>query len=171
MDAGQLEAAAAFLAEAEAIGAQYDVVCQWPSHTVRGDFALVSGNPVEAVEHYARSLEGTDRDGAMFQIRVDLITMADALAMCARDEPALEVAGIVEGLDDDFGFPPEAQWHFQGRNYVAEAAGAPGLGSRRAGPRRRAGGTGQRSSRTRLRPGSDTSQRQPANPDLLGLPI
>lgn len=88
---------------------------------------MVSGNPVEAVEHYARSLEGTDRDGAMFQIRVDLITMADALAMCGSDETALEVAGIVEALDDDFGFPPEAQWHFQGRNYVAEAAERLGL--------------------------------------------
>ena len=122
MDVGQLGLAAELLDEGERVAATGRAPGSWPSHTLRGDLAFLRGRPLKAAEHCARSLEVADQEGRTLQVRIDLGTMADAMALTGRDRDALEIAGIAEALAADLGTQAGTGWHLQGRDYIPEAA-------------------------------------------------
>ncbi len=122
MDAGEADVGAELLAEAERLGASSDAQGTWPAHTVRGDLALLQGRPLEAVEHYARSLEIAQQQGRPLQVHLDLIGMADAMAMGGQDQAALEIAGIAEAHLTELGAQTGGEWHVQGHDRIREAS-------------------------------------------------
>jgi tetratricopeptide (TPR) repeat protein len=122
MDAGELERGAALLAEAERIGPASDALGIWPAHSIRADLALLSGRPLEAAGHYARSLEIAQQRRDELQVRLDLVGIADALAASGRDADALEVAGIAEAHSDELGIDRGTEWHVAGQDHIREAA-------------------------------------------------
>ncbi len=96
MHAGDLRRAAKQLAEAASIGTP--VEAQWLStiESQWGDLARVSGQPQEALKHYAESLEAAQARGDALQITPDLQTVATCLAALHQDTAALEVAGLAQ---------------------------------------------------------------------------
>lgn len=121
MELGQLELGAELLAEAERTGAAVHAMGGWPAYTVRGDLALLSGRPLDAVEQYALSLEVSHEEGEEMQVHLDLVGMADAMAMSGRDEDALEIAGIAAAHVIDLGGHTSSEWHVQGHDWISEA--------------------------------------------------
>jgi class 3 adenylate cyclase/predicted ATPase len=101
MLAGELDQAAAQLAEVKRIGEPVRAKALWHVETLLGDLAVLSGEPQAGFAHYARSLEEAQARGDRLQVFHDLLGVANALALLRRDTEALEVAGMVhaEGLD------------------------------------------------------------------------
>jgi hypothetical protein len=120
MELGQLELSAELLAEAERTGAAVHAMGGWPAYTVRGDLALLPGRPLDAVEQYALSLEVSREEGEEMQVHLDLVGMADAMAMSGRDEDALEIAGIAAAHVIDLGGHTSSEWHVQGHDRISE---------------------------------------------------
>jgi len=96
---GDLDRAAALLAEGELIGAPVDAKLLWNIDTLHGDLAMRRGRPRQALEHYSRSLTAAEARGDDLQVLFDLLGTANALAALEDDEPALEVAGLAEALN------------------------------------------------------------------------
>ena len=96
MFGGDVEAARALLAEGERIGEGLDVVRLWDRETFRGDLAMHAGRPLDALPHYARSLETAEARGDDFQILMDLQGVACALAAAQLDAEAIEAIGLAE---------------------------------------------------------------------------
>jgi predicted ATPase/class 3 adenylate cyclase len=122
MDDGQLELAAQQLSEAEQLGISSGARGVWPAYTIRGDLALLSGQPVKAVEYYYRSLEIAQQRGHAVQAYLDLVGLADAIAMTGRDEAALEIAGIAEAYAAEMGAERGAEWHVHGHDHIRESS-------------------------------------------------
>jgi predicted ATPase/class 3 adenylate cyclase len=101
MLAGDLDRAAEQLAEVRRIGSPVHAKALWHIETLLGDLAVLSGEPQEGFEHYARSLEEAQARGDRLQVFHDLLGVANGLALLHRDTEALEVAGMVhaEGVD------------------------------------------------------------------------
>jgi tetratricopeptide (TPR) repeat protein len=99
--AGDLDRAAEQLAEAERIGAPAEASKIRCADTARGDLAMASGRPHEALEHYANSLEAAQALGDALQVLFDLLGTATAFATLGDDAEALEVAGLAlaQGVD------------------------------------------------------------------------
>jgi predicted ATPase/class 3 adenylate cyclase len=99
--AGELDQAAAQLAEVRRIGDPVRAKALWHVETLLGDLAVLSGETQAAFAHYARSLEEAQARRDRLQVFHDLLGVAKALALLCRDTEALEVAGMVhaEGLD------------------------------------------------------------------------
>ncbi len=117
IEAGQLEVAADLLDEADELGV--DTSHLGSRHTLDGDMALLLGRPRDAIAHYAVSLELAQERHDDGQVHIDLVGLADALAMDHDDLEALEVSGIAEAQNHDLG--ATTVWHFQGRDLVLEA--------------------------------------------------
>jgi hypothetical protein len=123
MEAGQLQLAARRLDEAQRIADRSTGIDLWGQDTLRADLAVMSGQPAEALEHYARSMELAQRRGNQLQVFSDLGGLADALAMNGNDAEAVQVSGIGAGhIADVGGIEGPVVWHIQGRDFVAEAA-------------------------------------------------
>jgi predicted ATPase/class 3 adenylate cyclase len=103
--AGELDRAAERLAEAESIGAPVDASKIWSAATVRGDLAMATGHPREALDHYARSLEMAQARGDGLQVLFDLLGVAVALADLPDDAAGLEVQGLAESQAVEMGGP------------------------------------------------------------------
>ncbi len=101
--AGELERAADQLAEVRRIGAAVDAKALWHLDTLLADLAVLSGQPRDALEHYARSLEAAEARGDGLQVFHDLGGAANALAILEEDDDALEVAGLCEAQGQDAG--------------------------------------------------------------------
>jgi tetratricopeptide (TPR) repeat protein len=101
--AGDLERAEEQLAEAERIGAPVDTARLWARATWRGDLAIRMGRPLEALEHYARSLEAAQEHGNAYQILLDLQSVACTHAVLGQDAETLELLGLAEAQAADVG--------------------------------------------------------------------
>lgn len=117
VEAGQLAVAADLLDEADELGV--DTSHLGSRHTLDGDMALLLERPRDAIEHYAVSLELAQAHHDDGQVHMDLVGLADALAMDHDDIEALEVSGIAEAQNHDLG--ATTVWHVQGRDLVLEA--------------------------------------------------
>jgi predicted ATPase/class 3 adenylate cyclase len=95
---GQLQRGAERHAEAERLGRAADLQLLGRQDTVRGDRAMLSGQPLVALEYYARSLESAHAAGLNQQVMFDLLGIALALASVGADEDALELTGIGQAL-------------------------------------------------------------------------
>lgn len=103
--AGELDRAAERLAEAERIGAPVEASKIRSADTVRGDLAMASGRPQEALEPYTHSLEAAQARGDGLQVLLDLLGIATAFAVLRDDAEALEVAGLAAAQGADMGGP------------------------------------------------------------------
>jgi predicted ATPase len=121
LDDEQLELGAQLLDEAEQLGAASGARGPWPAHTIRGDLALLSDQPLKAIEHYSRSLEIAQQEGHAVQVYFDLVGLADAMAMSGRDRDALEIAGIAEAHAAEIGAEGGAEWHVHGHDHIRES--------------------------------------------------
>jgi tetratricopeptide (TPR) repeat protein len=99
--AGELDQAAERLAESERIGAPVDASKLACVETLHGDLAMALGQPHQALEHYANSLEAAEGREDVLQILFDLLGVAIALAVLGDDTDALEVAGLAEAQSID----------------------------------------------------------------------
>jgi predicted ATPase len=94
IEAGELEWAYDLAAQAEQIGTAADADGAWRCHTIYGDASLASGRPRDALRHYARALDEAHNRGDAMQALVDVLAVANALALLRLDEDATEIAGI-----------------------------------------------------------------------------
>jgi hypothetical protein len=134
MDNGELELAAELLAEGERISELAEVSDprnpdqspQWRLRqfraTLRGDLAVLQGQPTEALHHYARSLELAQQQGHQVQVYWELTWMADAMALSGRDTEALEIAGMAEAHIAELGVERPPGWHVQDIDRIQESA-------------------------------------------------
>jgi predicted ATPase/class 3 adenylate cyclase len=119
--AGELDRAVELLAEAERVGEPVDAAFRWRRHTVLGDLAALSGRSLEALEHYADSLEAAELRGNDAQVMFDLLGIANALGVLGADEVAIEVAGMAEKLVAELGGPEASGTHLVGQEAVVAA--------------------------------------------------
>ena len=103
--AGELDRGIELATSSEPIGEAADSEFLWRRHTVYGDHAAMAGRPLEALAHYAESLEQAQIRGNEMQILFDLIGVASALAAAGADEDAVEVAALAEKQVDELGIP------------------------------------------------------------------
>jgi predicted ATPase/class 3 adenylate cyclase len=103
--AGDLDRAAERLAEAERIGAPVEASKIRCADTLRGDLAMASGRPQEALEHYACSLESAQAREDELQVLFDLLGTATAHAALREDAAALEVSGLAAAQSADMSGP------------------------------------------------------------------
>jgi predicted ATPase/class 3 adenylate cyclase len=103
--AGELDRAAEQLAEAERIGAPVEASKIRCADSARGDLAMASGRPHEALAHYANSLEAAQARGDALQVLFDLLGIATAFATLGDDAEALEVAGLASAQGVDMSGP------------------------------------------------------------------
>ncbi|HEY2770260.1 MAG TPA: AAA family ATPase [Solirubrobacteraceae bacterium] len=101
--AGRLGEAAERLEEAARVGLAADASMMRYLDTQEADLAMARGRPEDAVEPYARSLEGAAARGDVFQVLFDLRGMANALGALERDEDTIEVLGLAEALSVELG--------------------------------------------------------------------
>jgi tetratricopeptide (TPR) repeat protein len=102
---GETDRGAEMLAEAERIGGPVQLQFLRRQDTSRGDLAMLTGRPRDALEYYARSLEMARADGIEQQILFDLLGVALALAKLGEDAEAVELVGMVEAQMADLGGP------------------------------------------------------------------
>jgi predicted ATPase len=119
--AGELDRAVELLAEAERVGEPVEASFLWRRHTVLGDLAALSGRSLEALEHYADSLEAAELRGNDAQVMFDLLGVANALGVLGADEAAIEVAGMAEKLVAELGGPEASGTHLVGQAAVVAA--------------------------------------------------
>jgi tetratricopeptide (TPR) repeat protein len=119
--AGELDRAVELLAEAERVGEPVDASFLWRRHTVLGDLATLSGQSLEALEHYAYSLEAAELRGNDAQVMFDLLGVANALGALRADEEAVEVAAMAEKLVAELGGPEASGTHLVGQEAVVAA--------------------------------------------------
>jgi predicted ATPase len=103
MHLGELEPAAALLAEAIQVGELGDSPHVWGRHAFEGDLALLRGRAAEATEHYALAVELAQEHRDDVQVCMDLCGLAEALIIGGNDPEALEVCGIAEAHAADVG--------------------------------------------------------------------
>jgi tetratricopeptide (TPR) repeat protein len=96
---------AEMMAEAERVGAPVQLQFLRRQDTSRGDLAMLTGRPRDALEYYSRSLEMARADGIEQQILFDLLGVALALARLGDDADAVELVGMVEAQMADLGGP------------------------------------------------------------------
>jgi hypothetical protein len=119
--AGELERGIELARSADPIGEAADSEFLWRRHTVYGDHAAMVGRPLEALVHYAESLEQAQIRGNEMQILFDLIGVASALAAGGADEDAVEVAALAEKQIDELGIPGASAVHLLGQDQHLEA--------------------------------------------------
>ncbi len=119
--AGELDRAVELLAEAERVGEPVDASFLWRRHTVLGDLATLSGRSLEALEHYADSLEAAELRGNDAQVMFDLLGVANALGVLRADQDAIEVAAMAEKLVAELGGPEASGTHLVGQEAVIAA--------------------------------------------------
>lgn len=119
VEAGQLNLAADLFDEAERLPA--GVLAHSDRYTLYGDLAMARDRPQEAARHYALALEEQQQNNDDGQIYMNLIGLADALALNHDDTEALEVAGMAAAQTRDLGAPDRAVWHVQRRDPLPEA--------------------------------------------------
>ena len=121
--AGELDQAARTLEEARRVGEAVNAGALRYLETQLGDLAVASGRPADALEHYARSLEGAERRGDALQVFFDLSGMANALGAVARDEEAVEVHALARSQAEDVGESAATLGeHLLGDSWVRSAA-------------------------------------------------
>jgi predicted ATPase/class 3 adenylate cyclase len=102
---GETDRGAEMLIEAERVGGPVQLQFLRRQDTSRGDLAMLTGRPRDALEYYARSLEMARADGIEQQIMFDLLGVAVALATLGEDVEATELLGMVEAQMADLGGP------------------------------------------------------------------
>jgi len=116
-------AATALLAEARRVGEPVQAAGLRAIDTVEGDLAMATGRPADALEPYARSLEGAQRRDDPLQILFDLRGVANALGALGRDEEAVEVLGLADMQAEDVGGKTDIGEHLQGDAPLRAALG------------------------------------------------
>ncbi len=119
--AGELDRAIELLDEAQRVGEPVDATFLWRRHTVLGDLATLSDRPLEALEHYADSLEEAELRRNDAQVMFDLFGVANALGMVGADESAEEVSAMGAKLVQELGGPEASQSHLVGQEALFAA--------------------------------------------------
>ncbi len=118
---GDLAAAASLLDEGRRVGEPVQSLGMRGIDTMEGDLAMAAGRPADALEPYARSLEGAQESNDPLQILFDLRGMANALGALERDEECLEVLGLADMQAQEVGGKTDMGEHLQGDAPVREA--------------------------------------------------
>jgi predicted ATPase/class 3 adenylate cyclase len=119
---GALAEAAENLVQAQRLGSTSDAAALRFLDTQRADLAMAAGQPAEALEPYARSLERAQAEGHALQILFDLRGMANALGALQRDAEAAEVLSLAEAQAQQIGgASPDIGAHLQGDDPVRAA--------------------------------------------------
>jgi predicted ATPase/class 3 adenylate cyclase len=102
---GETDRGAEMMTEAERVGGPVQLQFLRRQDTSRGDLAMLTGRPRDALEYYARSLEMARADGIEQQIMFDLLGVGVALGSLEEDAEAVEIVGMVEAQMADLGGP------------------------------------------------------------------
>jgi len=105
MYAGDPDTARQRLSEAERTGRPVEALWLSWIDTFHGDLAMMSGQPQEALKHYAHSLEAAQARADATQITTDLRSVAGILARLGNDHDALQIAAIADAHElETYGF-------------------------------------------------------------------
>jgi hypothetical protein len=108
MLARDFDGAAHATAEAERIGRPADAKMLWHMETSKGDLALLTGRPLDALGHYVLSIEAAEARADELQTLFDLFGLALALAGAGEDLDALEVHEMALAHGEVVGGPDTA---------------------------------------------------------------
>jgi predicted ATPase/class 3 adenylate cyclase len=106
-DMADVPATLAVVDEAAALAGEDQV---WELDAIRGDCALVGGEPSRAIRFYAKSLAWTSESGEAHQMLMDLRSLTLSLAQAGHAEPSLEMGEITRLIELEtgrVGVPPE----------------------------------------------------------------
>jgi predicted ATPase len=120
LQAGQLDLAADLFNQADQLGVA-GLLALTDRHTFDGDLAMARDQPREAATHYALAPEEQQQRNNQEQVYVNLVGLAEALALNHDDIEALEIAGIAAAQTRDLGAPDRPVWHVHGRDPLPEA--------------------------------------------------
>jgi hypothetical protein len=106
--ARDFDGAARASADAERIGRPADAKMLWHTETSKGDLALLTGRPLDALGHYVLSIDAAEARFDELQTLFDLFGIALALAGAGEEREALEVHAMALAHGEQVGGPDTA---------------------------------------------------------------
>jgi predicted ATPase/class 3 adenylate cyclase len=131
MQSGRWEEAGPLLDEAELLAEELDTMGAVGLPNIRADWSLFAGEPVRALEGYARSLEGTMGSFGLLAF-YDVAGVVIALERLGEHEAALEVGAAVVEAAADWGTTPDTFNYIEGGVPGAMERATAALGVERA---------------------------------------
>jgi predicted ATPase len=145
MIARDFDGAARASAEAERIGRPADAKMLWHTETSKGDLALLTDRPLDALGHYVLSIEAAAARADELQTLFDLFGLALALATAGEELDALEVHEMALAHGEHVGGPDTGTiGHLLGYDPITAAEEHAGAAAADARARGRAVPPGQR---------------------------